>query len=218
MSLICPSISASSSLTADIGSISSMRCTKTTMPLLQIHENNFSKCRTRIDSLRLDPDWIRKSNHLVIVTFNKNNRISMSKLQRTNRNTKPVGGFFSDLGPMSMFKIDNEEIRNQNHEHKLQFFFPYFFSDIFLGNFLALFLPLIWLEGTKMRDLKNCVTENHWAPPRRRLSVERTHVTWDVGLVTSLDPTANTLTLAYLIIWLKMKINIGVPINIMMII
>lgn len=136
MSLICPSSSASSSLTAD-----------TSISLLQIHLTMSTR-----------PGQIRKAKHqtiqiestpssFVVTLEHNNNRISMSKRDALIVITQSVGFFlFRSTTNVDVLKSITKRQESKYHEHQLfslqsrfllSFFLPYFPSDIFFFFFLG---------------------------------------------------------------------------------
>lgn len=130
---------------------------------------------------------------------NKQQSESLNCKITKKRNTQ----IFTDLRPMWMSEIDNEEteIKKSKTGYPSDIFFYCFFLFFKFGGVSRLFF-CHWFGSklkTRERGLKN---DKQWDPPTTPfVSRENTHVIWIVGLVTSLDLAANTLTVSYSSFW-----------------
>lgn len=120
---------------------------------------------------------------------------------QANRNIQSVGmflsSFCSDLGPMWLSEIDNGETGIKNHEHET--LIPY--TQICFFYYLFGFMPdnfFFWGRNERERERFEKLRLQIIISGTRHDA--ETHFTWDVGFVTSPDPTANTFSVAFSII------------------
>lgn len=91
-----------------------------------------------------------------------------------------------------------QKLKKSKTGYPSDIFFYYFLNlGEFLASFSAIDLAPSWRHEREV--LKN---DKQWDPPTTPfVSRENTHVIWIVGLVTSLDLAANTLTVSYSSFW-----------------